>query len=192
MMMSQPMAKALLHNKIITPVASDGYRCVRQPAAEGKRKEEEAQRGNNRGDVQFQLRFTTVDPSPTGKAVSHTSSIHQRVTVSNSSLIPLWMTHVVRIYQSVSEKCSDCLRGIDTLTFPPTPFLSHTGRGRGNAGCVSERTLATSHAIVARVRYVPNEKSGFFDQALSVNIIPNLTKRLLPDVLQSRIVQSVP
>ena len=35
MMMSQPMAKALLHNKIITPVASDGYRCVRQPAAEG-------------------------------------------------------------------------------------------------------------------------------------------------------------
>jgi hypothetical protein len=52
------------------------------------------------------------------------------------------------------------------LTFPLAPFLSHTGRGRGNEGDWRKRTLATPHVIVARARYVPNQKSGILDQAL--------------------------
>ena len=52
------------------------------------------------------------------------------------------------------------------LIFPLASFLSHTGRGRRNVGCGSERILATSHAMVAQAWYVPNEKSGFFDHAL--------------------------
>ena len=45
------------------------------------------------------------------------------------------------------------------LTFPPAPFLSPMGSGRGRVGG-SERMLNTPHAMVARVRCVPNEKAG--------------------------------
>jgi len=47
------------------------------------------------------------------------------------------------------------------FTFPHAPVLSHTGSGRGNVGCGSERIWATSPAMVAQARYAPNEKSGF-------------------------------
>jgi len=49
---------------------------------------------------------------------------------------------------------------LGALTFPPAPFLSPTGSGRGKIWRGSERILATSYAMVARVRYVPDEQSG--------------------------------
>ena len=43
-------------------------------------------------------------------------------------------------------------RALAFLTFPLAPFLSHTGRGRGNMGCESDRILAIPHVMVAQVR----------------------------------------
>ncbi len=51
---------------------------------------------------------------------------------------------------------------------PPGPFLLPCGRGRRKAGCGNERILATSHAMVAQARYVPDEKSLFLIRLLGL------------------------
>jgi hypothetical protein len=55
---------------------------------------------------------------------------------------------------------------VGALTFPPAspsfPKRGKEGRGRSVVGGM----LAIPHAMVARVRYVPNEKSGFLFRLL--------------------------
>ncbi len=56
-------------------------------------------------------------------------------------------------------QCGRGARGEGGPHLPPAPFLSLTGSGRERVGG-SERMLNTPHAMVTRVRCVPNEKAG--------------------------------
>jgi len=67
----------------------------------------------------------------------------------------------MRLRDELEEGCTGVSVGAaahswHALTFPLAPFRSHTGSGRGEGW--------SPHAMVARVRYLPNEKSGFLNR----------------------------
>ncbi len=87
------------------------------------------------------------------------------------------------------------------LTFPLAPFLSPAGGEEGGDGNLrtfpqpphlpsgpppgksgaESKNAGTPHAMVARVRYMTDEKSGFFDAALPQALAPGHDQRYMTD-----------
>jgi len=64
-------------------------------------------------------------------------------------------------------------------TFPQPPHLP-SGPPPGKSGAES-KNAGTPHAMVARVRYMTDEKSGFFDAALPQALAPGHDQRYMTD-----------
>jgi hypothetical protein len=76
---------------------------------------------------------------------------------------------VMRLNHGLSRMVRGTVAGNWLLTFPlaPLPFL-HGARQGTERGV--RKHGGTPHAMVARVWYVPNETSGFVDQALRTGL----------------------